>query len=241
MGNVDAYIENLQYDIISGDVTLEWGNTHSFYEERYDAYASAYNNIEGQDLDNPSSNPNPGQQADASVSTAETHTGDDNGKFYAWGNASGNHTYTYSQSYGFYTYYHYFTITGEGTVAFTADWYIDQYLETELIGDEAYIHTNIELQVRDSSTGQFVGDDVRQQVYAAVYDGDNYAYNDFGTLTNQVLLPEGEYHLLVSPFNNLYTERTSTAPPPIPEPTTMLLLGSGIIGLAGFRRKFRNK
>ncbi|MFC1825655.1 PEP-CTERM sorting domain-containing protein [Thermodesulfobacteriota bacterium] len=28
---------------------------------------------------------------------------------------------------------------------------------------------------------------------------------------------------------------------PIPEPTTMLLLGSGIIGLVGFRRKFRKK
>jgi len=32
-------------------------------------------------------------------------------------------------------------------------------------------------------------------------------------------------------------DSTSSAPDPVPEPTTILLLGSGIVGLLGFRRK----
>ncbi len=140
---------------------------------------------------------------------------------------------TYASAWAFADRWVGFEISGSGYVTVNVDYSLDLYVSTDRAGDEAYAYASSYIELYSSSGDWDYDEDFLDY---AVYDGAGDAFAAGGTLTLSVWFNDGEY-------GEIYAEVYNDAEvysAPIPEPSTMLLLGSGLLAVPFIRRMLRS-
>lgn len=176
-----------------------------------------------------------GEQQDYAGATAETRTGNIDFIYsYTWisNQYVGDDLNTQIDRFGF------FNVSGNGTLSVDADYTIELFLEDE--GDFEYIWARgvgyVKLGKHDSSGN--VWDVLADNQWGGV----NTMFSEYGshvfdgTLHIEHAYSDGELGMF-----DISGQSAINGVNPVPEPTTMLLLGSGLAGLTAFRRKFRRQ
>jgi hypothetical protein len=135
-----------------------------------------------------------------------------------------------------------FKITGSGDVTFSAPYHIDYTLTTDGGSDWARAANLASLYAKNYVAGDTYGDDgsydYREQTVSGGADA-SLIVN--GTLHVTLHFEEGQTGFFMAGVGDLgkLTEWVPLSAPPVPEPSLMLLLGIGLVGVAGLGRKFK--
>ena len=127
----------------------------------------------------------------------------------------------------------FYVSSGSGTLTFSVEYELEQDMETDTLGNyaEADAWVWLGLYNLDKCT-----DDYRLvALNNEIYDGDSLSESISGILFVSLSFDEGESGWLDAGVEN-YASTCS-----VPLPTTILLLGSGLFGLAGFGRRKSKK